>query len=87
MESITNTAADVSVSMDSEGNPDGFEKVKSKKSQKRKRDAGDVDMDTGAVKRPSFPPISGDQLRVLNHIKHYIHVVWYYIKRDHELDW
>ncbi|XP_056616649.1 RNA-binding protein PNO1 [Triplophysa dalaica] len=63
MESITNTAADVSVSMDSEGNPDGFEKVKSKKSQKRKRDAGEVDMDTVAIKRPSFPPISGDQLR------------------------
>lgn len=68
MESKTNTAPDVTVSMDSDGNPDAFEKVKTKKSQKRKLDAAEVNMDTAAVKRPSFPPISGDQLRVLTHI-------------------
>lgn len=73
MEPVTNTAADVTVSMDSDANPDAFEKVKSKKNRKRKRKVGDVNMDTdtGAVKRPSFPPISGDQLRVRAHIKLY----------------
>uniref|UniRef100_A0A665TSU4 RNA-binding protein PNO1 n=1 Tax=Echeneis naucrates TaxID=173247 RepID=A0A665TSU4_ECHNA len=55
---------------DSEDYNDGesFTKVKSKKTQKRKRDEDGVNMDTdadgpAAVKRPQFPPISGDKLR------------------------
>ncbi|XP_033835699.1 RNA-binding protein PNO1 [Periophthalmus magnuspinnatus] len=52
-----------------EGNTEeseSFTKVKSKKTQKRKREQDGVDMDTAdsvASKRPQFPPISGDQLR------------------------
>uniref|UniRef100_A0A3B4A2N2 PNO1 second type I KH domain-containing protein n=1 Tax=Periophthalmus magnuspinnatus TaxID=409849 RepID=A0A3B4A2N2_9GOBI len=52
-----------------EGNQEeseSFTKVKSKKTQKRKREQDGVDMDTAdsvASKRPQFPPISGDQLR------------------------
>uniref|UniRef100_A0A665TSU6 RNA-binding protein PNO1 n=1 Tax=Echeneis naucrates TaxID=173247 RepID=A0A665TSU6_ECHNA len=47
---------------------ESFTKVKSKKTQKRKRDEDGVNMDTdadgpAAVKRPQFPPISGDKLR------------------------
>lgn len=45
---------------------DSFTKVKSKKTQKRKREQDGADMDTAesvASKRPQFPPISGDQLR------------------------
>lgn len=44
-----------------------FTTVKSKKSQKRKREAGGADMETegpGAPKRPQFPAISSDKLRV-----------------------
>uniref|UniRef100_G3PEB8 RNA-binding protein PNO1 n=2 Tax=Gasterosteus aculeatus aculeatus TaxID=481459 RepID=G3PEB8_GASAC len=43
-----------------------FTTVKSKKSQKRKREAGGADMETegpGAPKRPQFPAISSDKLR------------------------
>ncbi|KAG7228474.1 hypothetical protein INR49_007647 [Caranx melampygus] len=45
---------------------ESFTKVKSKKTQKRKREQDGADMDTEetvAVKRPQFPPISGDKLR------------------------
>ncbi|AWP14522.1 RNA-binding protein PNO1 isoform 2 [Scophthalmus maximus] len=45
---------------------DSFTKVKSKKTQKRKRGPDGADMDTdgpAATKRPQFPPISGDRLR------------------------
>lgn len=48
-------------------NTDTFQKVKSKKTEKRKRDQGEVEMeseDTVAPKRPQFPPISGDRLKV-----------------------
>ncbi|XP_061141201.1 RNA-binding protein PNO1 [Syngnathus typhle] len=43
---------------------DSFIKVKSKKSQKRKREAADMDTEgPAASKRPQFPPISQDKLR------------------------
>lgn len=48
-------------------NTDSFTKVKSKKCQKRKREQDGADMDTEEVvvsKRPQFPPISGDKLKV-----------------------
>ncbi|XP_073690401.1 RNA-binding protein PNO1 [Garra rufa] len=66
MESESNTTAEVSanVTMDCDGNTDAFEKVKTRKSQKRKRDAaeGDMQTETVAAKRPQFPALSGDQL-------------------------
>lgn len=67
--------------MDADNNTDGttpeskadtetFTKVKCKKTQKRKReqDAGDMDTEGEPVasKRPQFPPISGDKLKVTN---------------------
>lgn len=48
-------------------NTDSFTKVKSKKCQKRKREQDGADMDTEETvvsKRPQFPPISGDKLKV-----------------------
>lgn len=67
MESVSNTTAEVtSTVMDCDGNTDAFQKVKSKKSHKRKRDASEVNMqeeDSVAVKRPQFPALSGDQLK------------------------
>ncbi|ROL44282.1 RNA-binding protein PNO1 [Anabarilius grahami] len=65
MESVTNTTAEAIATMDCDEN-DGFEKVKSKRSRKRKRDAADAGGQaegSGAAKRPQFPAISGDQLR------------------------
>ncbi|XP_051504529.1 RNA-binding protein PNO1 [Myxocyprinus asiaticus] len=65
MESATNTTTEATATMDCDGNTEVFEKVKSKKTRKRKRDASEVYMesDTAAPKRPQFPPISGDQLK------------------------
>lgn len=65
MESVSNTPAEASATIDCDGNTDTFEKVKSKRSHKRKRDAAEVDMqteETVAAKRPQFPALSGDQL-------------------------
>lgn len=48
-------------------NTDSFTKVKSKKCRKRKREPDGADMDAEAAavsKRPQFPPISGDKLKV-----------------------
>ncbi len=67
MESVSNTPAEASATIDCDGNTDTFEKVKSKRSHKRKRDAAEVDMqteETVAAKRPQFPALSGDQLTV-----------------------
>ncbi|XP_077093781.1 RNA-binding protein PNO1 [Siphateles boraxobius] len=67
MESVSNTTAEVtSTVMDCDGNTDPFQKVKSKKSHKRKRDSSEVNMleeDSVAVKRPQFPALSGEQLK------------------------
>ncbi|PWA14055.1 hypothetical protein CCH79_00015813 [Gambusia affinis] len=58
---------DVEVTGESKDGAEAFTKVKSKKkNQKRKREQDGVDMDTEesvAIKRPQFPPISGDKLR------------------------
>ncbi|XP_016370444.1 RNA-binding protein PNO1-like [Sinocyclocheilus rhinocerous] len=65
MEPASNTPAEASATMGCDGNTDTFEKVKSKRSHKRKRDAAEVDMQPGetvAAKRPQFPALSGDQL-------------------------
>lgn len=69
MESVSNTTAEVtSTVMDCDGNTDAFQKVVSKKSHKRKRDSSEVNMqeeDSLAAKRPQFPALSGDQLKVI----------------------
>lgn len=68
MESVSNTTAEVtSTVMDCDGNTDAFQKVKSKKSRKRKRDSSEVNTqeDSVAAKRPQFPALSGDQLKVI----------------------
>lgn len=53
--------------VDSTDDTESFTKVKTKKTRKRKREQDGVDMDTEqslASKRPQFPPISGDKLKV-----------------------
>ncbi|XP_059374147.1 RNA-binding protein PNO1 [Carassius carassius] len=67
MDSVSVTQAEVSAAAeDCEGNTDSFEKVTSKRSHKRKRDAAEVDMrpeeSAAAAKRPQFPALSGAQL-------------------------
>lgn len=63
MDSVTNDAMEAGVV---EKHDDSFTKVKSKKSQKRKLEAPDMDTEGPvASKRPQFPPISLDKLRVL----------------------
>ncbi|XP_017549599.1 RNA-binding protein PNO1 [Pygocentrus nattereri] len=65
MAAADNTTPELTAVMDCDGESEGFEKVKSKKSQKRKRVAAEAEMETGdaaAPKRPHFPPISGDRL-------------------------
>lgn len=53
---------------DSSTDKESFTVVKSKKAQKRKREQDGTGMDTEesvASKRPQFPPISGDKLKVI----------------------
>ncbi|XP_010794055.1 RNA-binding protein PNO1 [Notothenia coriiceps] len=55
------------VAMESKEDTEAFTMVKSKKTQKRKREQDGADMDTEAPvasKRPQFPPISSDKLKV-----------------------
>uniref|UniRef100_A0A1A7YAD4 RNA-binding protein PNO1 n=1 Tax=Iconisemion striatum TaxID=60296 RepID=A0A1A7YAD4_9TELE len=66
MDSDKNQTPDVEVVAESKTDSEAFTKVKSKKTQKRKREQDGVDMDTEdvvAIKRPQFPPISADKLR------------------------
>lgn len=61
------TTPDASAAVESKDDTESFTKVKSKKTQKRKREQDGVGMDTEepvASKRPQFPPISGDKLKV-----------------------
>jgi len=61
-----NVTSDNAVAAATQEESESFTKVKSKKTQKRKRGQDGVDMDTAdavASKRPQFPPISGDQLK------------------------
>lgn len=65
MDTDTTPVAEASSNMDSEIATE-FIKVKSKKTQKRKRELEGLDMesdDAVACKRPQFPPISGDKLK------------------------
>ena len=67
MDTDNNSTPPITATMDSESTADNFIKVKSKKTQKRKREQAVVDMDpedSVACKRPQFPPISGDKLTV-----------------------
>ncbi|XP_019953112.1 RNA-binding protein PNO1 [Paralichthys olivaceus] len=57
---------------DSKEDAEAFTKVKSKRTQKRKREQDGADMDTEAPvasKRPQFPPISGDKLKGPNEMR------------------
>lgn len=78
MDTVKNTTPAAGAAMDSTDDKDSFTKVKSKKTQKRKREQDGVDMDTAesvASKRPQFPPISGDKLKVTIMCAPVIHVV------------
>lgn len=65
MDTDKNATSDATAAVESKDETNSFTAVKSKKSQKRKReqDGADMDTETVATKRPQFPPISGDQLR------------------------
>lgn len=66
MEEEPNATTTASACVDDDGKTDSFEKVKSRKTQKRKRELGEMDMepeDAVSRKRPQFPPISADKLR------------------------
>nr|ACQ58604.1 RNA-binding protein PNO1 [Anoplopoma fimbria] len=66
MDSDTNTTPAAAAAPEGPEDAGSFTKVKSKRTQKRKRGPDGADMDTegpGASKRPQFPPISSDQLR------------------------
>lgn len=68
MDTGKTVAPDTTAVAESKDEADSFVKVKSKKSQKRKRPQDGLDMDTeehAPLKRPQFPPISGDKLRVI----------------------
>lgn len=67
MDTDTNPLPTVSDSITSKDEAESFTQVKSKKTQKRKREQDGAGMDTDesvATKRPQFPPISGDKLKV-----------------------
>lgn len=66
MDSDKNTSQASATATESTNDADSFIKVKSKKNHKRKREHDAADMDTVepvAIKRPQFPPISGDKLK------------------------
>ncbi|XP_053476497.1 RNA-binding protein PNO1 [Ictalurus furcatus] len=66
METVSNPASEEISIVENGENTDTFQKVKSKKTSKRKRDQGEAEMkseDAVAPKRPQFPPISGDRLK------------------------
>uniref|UniRef100_A0A671X4F4 RNA-binding protein PNO1 n=1 Tax=Sparus aurata TaxID=8175 RepID=A0A671X4F4_SPAAU len=66
MDTVENTTPAAGAAMEAKDDTDSFTKVKSKKTQKRKREQDGAGMDTEepvASKRPQFPPISGDKLR------------------------
>lgn len=65
-ENTSGTKAEGSAAMDCEIDTSAeFKKVKSKKNNKRKLKDSDMESeDTVARKRPEFPPISGDKLKV-----------------------
>lgn len=72
MDTDTNTVLDAGAATEKKEDTDSFTKVKSKKTQKRKRehDGGDMDTEPTASKRPQFPPISGDKLKVITIWEH-----------------
>lgn len=66
MDTDSSIARGNAAAMENKEESASFTTVKSKKTQKRKREQDGADMDTAdsvARKRPQFPPISGDQLR------------------------
>lgn len=84
MDTEKTPSVDVEVTAESKDGVEVFTKVKSKKSQKRKREQDGVDMDTEsvAIKRPQFPPISGEKLRVITIFLRFV-CHWDVRKRTH----
>lgn len=75
MDTDKNTPQVGEAAMASTDDKDSFTVVKSKKTQKRKREQDGAGMDTEesvASKRPQFPPISGDKLKVISMYEHVI---------------
>lgn len=69
MESETNTP--MAAVTEKNEDTDSFTKVTSKRNRKRQRDMSDMDTEgAGASKRPQFPPISSDKLRVSSSYDH-----------------
>lgn len=67
MDTATDTKPSSAAATEVKDDTESFTKVKSKKTQKRKREQDGVDMDTEgpvASKRPQFPPISSQSLKV-----------------------
>lgn len=74
METDKGPTPSAGATMDVTDNTDSFTAVKSKRCQKRKLEQDGVDMDTQTVKtkRPQFPPISGDELKVNTACKRFV---------------
>lgn len=65
MDADKTTTASGGDNVDVADGADSFTKVQSKKCRKRQREGGDMDTEeSGGGKRPHFPPISGDKLKV-----------------------
>lgn len=81
MDTDNNKTQVAEAAMASTDDKDSFTVVKSKKTQKRKREQDGAGMDTEesvASKRPQFPPISGDKLKVISIYEH-VFQTWYII--------
>lgn len=66
MDCDNSTTPDACPTVESKNDEESFTQVKSKKTQKRKREQDVAEMDTEgpvASKRPQFPPISGEKLK------------------------
>lgn len=75
MDTDKNKTQVAEAAMASADDKDSFTVVKSKKTQKRKREQDGEGMDTEepvASKRPQFPPISGDKLKVISIYEHVV---------------
>lgn len=72
MDADKNPTPEAGAVMESKDDTESFTTVKSKKTQKRKREQDGADMDTEepvASKRPQFPPLAGDKLRGPNDMR------------------
>lgn len=83
MDSEDNKTQVAEAATDSSTDKESFTVVKSKKAQKRKREQDGSGMDTEesvASKRPQFPPISGEKLKVIKFQQMYVVKNTVYVK-------